>query len=291
MLLRIEHSSIYRYSRPVEFTPHRLMLRPAESHGLQIRSEQLEIFPAHRISWTHDVFYNSVAQIFFSEMAAEMKIVSRYTVEQFNINPFDFVLEIYANELPFEYQGDDVADLMPYRVPQYPQDEAAVASWLKPFLSPGQKTGTLEFLIALNESVAAQFTYRARHEEGIQSPGETLALGAGSCRDFALLMMEAARHAGLAARYVSGYLCSIDETKPEFAADATHAWIEIYLPGAGWKGLDPTNGILAAGLHVRVAATRNPLQATPILGSYLGDASVFRGLEVIVNAHALARKS
>ncbi len=267
------------------------MLRPAESHGLQIRSEQLEVFPAHRISWTHDVFYNSVAQIFFTEKAAEMKVVSRYTVEQFNINPFNFVLEIYANELPFEYRGDDVADLEPYRAPQYPQDEAAIASWLSPLLGTDKRAGTLKFLIALNESISAQFTYGVRHEEGIQSPGETIALGTGSCRDFALLMMEAARHAGLAARYVSGYLCSADGSKPEVAADATHAWTEIYLPGAGWKGFDPTNGILAAGLHVRVAATRNPLQATPIHGSYLGDASLFRNLEVTVNAHAIGTRS
>jgi len=291
MLLRIEHSSIYHYHRPVEFTPHRLMLRPAESHGLQIRSEQLEIFPAHYITWTHDAFYNSVAHVFFTEKAAEMRIVSRYTVEQFNINPFDFVLEIYANELPFEYQGDDLADLEPYRVPQYPQDKSAIAGWLSPLLGADKRTETLKFLMALNESVSARFTYRVRHEEGIQSPGETIALGTGTCRDFALLMMEAARQAGLAARYVSGYLCSADGTKADVAVDATHAWTEIYLPGAGWKGFDPTNGILAAGLHVRVAATRNPLQATPIRGSYLGDASVFRALEVTVDAYAIGTRS
>jgi len=287
MLLLIEHSNVYRYARPVELTAHRLMLRPAESHGLQIRSERLEIQPAHRISWEHDVFFNSVAQVFFTEKADQLRIFSRYTVEQFNINPFDFVLESYTNDLPFDYQGDDVTDLMPYCKQQYPQDTPAIHAWLQPFLDANGRGKTLPFLLALNESVAAQFSYGARDEEGIQTPAQTLQLRTGSCRDFALLFMEAARHMGLAARYVSGYLCSADDGKPDVAANATHAWTEIYLPGAGWKGFDPTSGILAAGLHVRAAATRNPLQATPIRGSYLGDASIFQGLEVTVNAQVL----
>ena len=290
MLLHIEHSSVYRYHRPVEFTLHKLMLRPAESHGLQIRSEQLEIFPAHRISWKHDVFYNSVAQVFFTEMAAELRIVSRHTVKQFNINPFDFVLEIYANELPFEYQGDDIEDLAPYRKPQHAEDDAEIRDWLGSFLTTNRRAGTLEFLLGVNESIAADFKYVVRIEEGIQTPAQTLQLRSGSCRDFALLFMEAARHMGLAARYVSGYLCGMDERKPEQASDAMHAWVEIYLPGAGWKGFDPTSGILAAGLHVRVAATRNPSQATPIRGSYLGHDRAFRDLHITIDAHLLNTK-
>lgn len=290
MLLLIEHTNVYRYARPVELTAHRLMLRPAESHGLQIRSEQLDIHPAHRISWEHDVFFNSVAQVFFTEKADRLTIHSRYTVEQFNTNPFDFVLESYTNALPFDYQGDDIVDLAPYRQPQYPQDAKAIHDWLRPFLDSNGRGETLPFLLAVNESVAANFGYGAREEAGIQNPAQTLQLHTGSCRDFALLLMEAARHMGLAARYVSGYLCSADHTQPDIAANATHAWTEIYLPGAGWKGFDPTSGILAAGLHVRVAATRNPLQATPIRGSYLGDASIFKGLDVTVDARVLRAK-
>ena len=291
MLLAIEHTNLYRYVRPVELTTHRLMLRPAESHGLQIRSEQLEIHPAHTLSWEHDVFYNSVAQVVFTEKTDELRISSRYTVEQFNINPFNFVLEIYTNELPFDYRGDDVDDLIPYLKPQYPKDQPAIKKWLRPFLDSKGRGRTLEFLLKLNESIAAEFNYGRREEPGIQAPAETLKLGTGSCRDFALLFMEAARHMGLAARYVSGYLCSMDEKKPDVASDATHAWTEIYLPGGGWKGFDPTCGILAAGLHVRVAATRNPAQATPIRGSYLGDASLFRNMRVTVNAHAIKSPS
>jgi transglutaminase-like putative cysteine protease len=287
MLLTILHDNVYRYARPVELTRHRLMLRPAESHGLQIRSESLKVHPAHRLSWEHDVFYNSVAQLSFTEKAQELRITSRYTVEQFNINPFDFVLEIYTNDLPFDYRGDDAEDLVPYLKLQYPQDMPAIREWLKSFLDAKGRGKTLDFLLALNESIAAAFSYGAREEENIQSPGETLASRSGSCRDFALLFMEAARQMGLAARYVSGYLCSMDETKPDVASDATHAWTEIYLPGGGWIGFDPTCGTLAAGLHVRVAAVRNPAQATPIRGSYLGDASLFLGMDVTVQAHAV----
>lgn len=292
MLLKINHTNVYRYTRPVELTRHRLMLRPAESHGLQIRSEKLDIHPAHTFSWEHDVFYNSVAQVNFSEKSDELRITSQYTVEQFNMDPFNFVLEIYTNDLPFEYRGEDIDDLASYIKPQYPQDQPAIHDWLKPFLDANGRGKTLEFLLELNSSIAATFGYGAREEPGVQSPAETLKLRTGSCRDFALLFMEAARHMGLAARYVSGYLCSADqETSPDVADNATHAWTEIYLPGGGWKGFDPTCGILAAGWHVRVAATRNPDQATPIRGSYLGDASLFKDMQVSIDAHSIESTS
>jgi transglutaminase-like putative cysteine protease len=291
MLLEIDHSNVYRYSRPVEFTRHRLMLRPAESHGLQIRSGSIEISPAHSLSWEHDVFYNSIAQVTFTQKADELRIDSHYVVEQFNLNPFDFVLEIYANELPFAYQGDDLEDLAPYRKAQYPGDAHAVREWIAPFLDADGRGKSLDVLLGLNEAVSTEFGYARREEPGIQPPAETLATRGGSCRDFALLFMEAARQLGLAARYVSGYLCSMDDDQPDIASNSTHAWAEVFLPGAGWKGFDPTAGILAAGLHVRIAATRNPAQATPIRGSYLGDASLLASMEVTVRAHALATKS
>ena len=284
MLLKIDHLNIYRYTRPVELTPHRLMLRPAESHGLQIRSQTLVIDSPHKLSWEHDVFYNSVAQVIFTEKTDELRIHSQYTVEQFNINPFDFSLETYTNDLPFAYRGDDIVDLAPFMANQYPEDQPAIHAWLRPLLDANGRGKTLEFLLALNELIAADFGYGVREEPGVQTPAQTLALGTGCCRDFSLLFMEAARHMGLAARYVSGYLCSADHHDTDIAANATHAWTEVYLPGAGWKGFDPTSGILAAGLHVRVAATRNPEQATPIRGSFLGDASLFKGMSVTIDA-------
>ena len=264
------------------------MLRPAESHGLNILSSSLEISGDPKISWEHDVFDNSVAHLNFTEKTDELIITSRYELEQFNLNPFDFVLEIYTNDLPFAYQDEDAINLQPFMQPQYPGDEAAVREWLRPFLDAEGRGKTLDFLRATNSAIAEQFSYGRREEAGTQSPAETLRLGSGTCRDFTLLLMEIARHMGLATRYVSGYLCSSagDESAPLVADNSTHAWTEIYLPGAGWTGFDPTSGILAAGYHVRVAATRTPDQATPIFGSFLGEASLFAGMEVKINAVA-----
>ena len=286
-MLQIDHTNIYRYTRPVEWTIHRLMLRPTESREVRIQSEHLEIFPAHELRWEKDVFDNAIALVNFTEKADEMRITSRYQLEQLNTNPFNFSLEIYTNDLPFAYRGDDAVDLVPYLQPLHPEDSGAINTWLRPFLDGHGRGSTLPFLLALNESIAAQFRYEAREEPGIQTPAETLRIRAGTCRDFALLFMEAVRQMGLASRYVSGYLCGSGDVDPEFAVDSTHAWTEVYLPGAGWKGFDPTSGILAAGTHVRVAATRNPAQATPILGNYLGDASLFRGMEVSVKARQI----
>jgi len=290
VLLSIEHTNIYRYARPVELTLHKLMLRPMEGHQVQVRSGSLEITPAHQVRWKHDVFDNSIALVNFTGKADELRIASCYTVEQFNLNPFDFVLEIYTNDLPFPYQSDEAPDLVPFLKQHHPADVPAIREWLKPFLDSQGRAKTLDFLIALNQSVASTLGYSRREEPGVQTPGETLKTRSGSCRDFALLFMEAARCMGLAARYVSGYLCSTEEDKNEVAADATHAWTEIYLPGGGWRGFDPTCGTLAAELHVRAAVAREPAQATPIRGSYLGDASLYRGMEVTVKAQVIQPK-
>jgi transglutaminase-like putative cysteine protease len=287
MKLKIIHHNVYRYTRPVELTNHQLMLRPVGSHGLQILSEKLEIYPPNLLTWEHDVFNNSVANLHFTEKTNELRISSEYTIEQFNINPFNFSLEIYTNELPFSYRGEDLIDLAPFLIQQFPDDSAAIDAWLKPFLDANGRASTLPFLLALNEYIAANFAYGRREEPGVQSPGQTLTLGTGSCRDFAVLLMEAARHLGLAARYVSGYLCSMAQEESEIAANATHAWTEIFLPGAGWKGFDPTSGILAASLHVPVATTRNSEQATPIRGSYIGDASWYEGMSVSIDARVI----
>lgn len=288
--MSIEHSNIYHYAEPVELTTHALMLRPVESHEVQVRSERLEIHPAHQLRWKHDVFDNSIALVDFPEKTRELRIASRYTVEQFNLNPFNFILESHARELPFRPENDEARDLAPF-LTHAPSDTPALREWLRPFLDARGRANTLEFLIALNQAVSVHFAYTRRDEPGVQTASETLRKRSGSCRDFALLFMEAARYQGLAARYISGYLCGTAESPMAVASDSTHAWAEIYLPGGGWKGFDPTCGILAAGLHVRVAVTREPAQATPISGSYLGDASAFRGLEVTVKAQALPTNS
>lgn len=288
MLLRIAHTTTYHYRRPVQFGPHRLLIRAIDGHDVQIRQSGLRISPAHHVRWLSDVFGNSVALVDFPELAARLEIESTLTVEQFNTNPFDFVLEPHARMLPFNYESSESPDLAPTRRVAYPNDAAAVAQWIRPFLSAQGTAGTLEFFTALNRSVSANFRYTRREEPGVQSPADTLNRRSGSCRDFAPLFIEAARQLGVAARFVSGYLCR-GEGQQNFGpfADATHAWAELYLPGAGWKGFDPTIGALAADLHVRTAVAREPAQAMPVSGSFTGATSDYLRMDVIVVANTL----
>jgi len=285
MLLSIDHHTSYRYARPVSFGPHTLMTRAIEGHDVQIRQSGLSISVPHRLRWLHDIFGNSVARVEFQEPAAELTIRSTLQVEQFNTNPFDFVLDPHALELPFVYREEEVHDTAPYLRRHHPEDEAALRAWVRPFLDAGGRARTLDCLTAMAKSVPIAFQYNVREEPGVQSPGRTLTLRAGSCRDFALLFMEASRLLGVAARYVSGYLCRADAggTLAQ-ASDATHAWVEVYLPGAGWKGMDPTCGILAADYHVRTAVTRTPEQAVPVGGTFKGAARDYLGMTVTVHA-------
>jgi len=285
MLLSIEHTTTYRYAHPVKFGPHKLMVRAIEAHDVQIRKSGLTISVPHRIRWLCDIFGNSVAVVELLEKASALTINSTLQVEQYNTNPFDFVLEPQALELPIHYRAEEAHDVAPFLRRHHPGDEDAVRSWIRPFLKADGTAKTLDFFYALSKSVPIAFQYNVREEPGVQSPGKTLSLRAGSCRDFALLFMEAARLLGVAARYVSGYVCRADAggTLAQ-ASDSTHAWVELYLPGAGWKGIDPTCGILAADSHVRTAVTRSPEQAVPVSGTFGGAPSDYLGMDVTVNA-------
>jgi transglutaminase-like putative cysteine protease len=285
MLLGIEHTTNYRYARPVTFGPHKLMIRAIEGHDVQIRKSGLALSVPHRIRWVHDIFGNSVALVEFLEPAADLAVHSTLQVEQFNANPFDFVLEPQAVEFPFNYGDEEVLDVGPFLHRQHPEDQEVIRAWIRPFLDVKGRAKTAEFFTALAKSVPIAFQYNVREEPGVQSPGKTLSLRAGSCRDFALLFMEAARLMGVAARYVSGYLCRADARGTlAQASDATHAWVDLYLPGAGWKGFDPTCGILAADYHVRTAVTRAPQQAVPVSGTFKGVDADYLGLDVTVHA-------
>jgi len=289
MLLNIEHSTLYRYRRPVRFGPHRLMIRAIEGHDVQIRQSGLTVEPPGQVRWLRDVYDNSVAVVDQLEPAPQLSIRSTLLVEQYNTNPFDFVLEPQALELPFNYRPEECADAQAFLERGHPADDDALRHWVRPFLGTNGRARTLEFLTALNRSVPLFFQYARREEPGVQSPGETLQRRTGSCRDFALLFMEAARMLGLAARYVSGYLCRSDEAGTiAQASDATHAWTELYLPGAGWRGFDPTCGMLAADSHVRVAVARWPAQAVPVTGTFDGTADDYAGMVVTVDARRIS---
>jgi transglutaminase-like putative cysteine protease len=282
MLLHIVHRTEYFYSTPVAFGPHRLLIRPREGHDVQIRSSALRVRPKYRLRWVHDAFENSVALVDFDGPSDHLMFESEVVVEQYNSNPLDFILDHQAQTIPFEYGQHEKPDLHHFMQLCHPHDEGGVRNWIRPFLDTRGRAATVDCLMALNRSVPLFFQYARREEAGVQTPGETLRYRSGSCRDFALLFMEAARCLGLAARFVTGYLCANASSPLGQATGATHAWTEVYLPGAGWKGFDPTGGVLAADLHVRAGVARLPSQAAPVSGSFAGPREACVGMNVVV---------
>jgi len=280
--LRIQHRTTYRYSEKVQFGPHRIMVRPREGHDIQIERSSLEVSPAHRIQWSQDVYGNNIALIQFTEPASELMIYSDLVLQHLETNPFDFFLEPEAVQYPFSYDPETTLELAGLLHLVYPDDAAAVREWLHQFWYPGQTIDTLALLQKINGSIQYVFAYQVREEAGVQSPAETLKKKSGSCRDFATLFLEACRCLGLASRFVSGYMLS-----GALGADAsTHAWAEVYLPGGGWKGFDPTLGLLPTSQHVPVAVSRHPENAMPVIGSYFGSAQAL-GIEVDVRVEEI----
>ncbi len=290
-LLTVRHSTIYRYARPVEFGRHRLMLRPRDSHDLRLAGAELTLSPPGNVRWVHDVFGNSVALVDFSQPAQELSIVStlshRTLCAAASRNfPIDPEAELY----PFVYSSDDRTDLGRLLERHYPDPRGMVDEWAKQF-APMRPSGTLNVLASMNKAIHDDFAYVAREEEGTRSPIETIELKSGSCRDFALLFIEAARSLGFGARFVSGYLYdpALDGGNVMQGAGATHAWAEVYLPGAGWVEYDPTNGVIAGENLIRVAVTRDAAQAVPIAGSFQGAAQDYLGMQVEVTVSAETR--
>ena len=265
--LKIVHRTYYNFGAPVVFKPHRLLLRPREGPGLHIESATLDVAPAAQIRWHRDAHDNSVAVATFSDAAAQLAIVSECIVQQFDEMPLDFLMADSAVNFPFAYDGESRPVLQPYidRPPQ--TDLAAVDAWVGLHWRSGEPVQTYGLLARLCAAINASMRYQIREQPGVQSASETLARGIGSCRDFANLFMEAARSLGLAARFVSGYLYA---PSPDGSSGSTHAWAEVYLPGAGWKGFDPTSGEIAGSRHIAVAVARLPDEVSPVTGSFVG---------------------
>lgn len=273
--LRIIHTTIYRYARPVRFGEHRLQFRPIGSHTLRLIGSGLEITPAPiAMRWAYDVFGNSVALVRFGDEATELRFVSTIVIEHYGVEWPELPIDDSARTIPFAYSPDEAIDLGGMARQHYPDPEGALRLWVDGFAPNGHAADTQDCLLSMTRAIRESFRYQAREEEGTQSPAETLRLGSGSCRDFALLLMEACRSLGIAARFVSGYLYdpALDGgTVAMTGAGATHAWADIYLPGAGWLEFDPTNGMVGGPNLVRVAVTRDPIQASPISGTFTGD--------------------
>ncbi|MGA7181322.1 MAG: transglutaminase family protein [Thiobacillaceae bacterium] len=264
---KILHRTYYNFSAAVRFEPHALRLRPREGHELHIESATLEITPAATLRWHRDVEDNSVAIATFDTPASQLAIESEVIIKQYNQAPLDFLVADYATDYPFAYGPEDSVVLSPYMdvVRQTASDQ--LTGWIASLWQPGERIQTYAVLLRLCVHIHQTLSYQLREEPGVQAAAETLSRGTGSCRDFANLFMQAARRLGLASRFVSGYL----HTPPSTVSfGATHAWAEVFLPGAGWKGFDPTIGEIAGTSHIAVAVARSPESVPPVAGSFVG---------------------
>lgn len=234
---KILHRTYYNFSGAVTLGPHHLRLRPREDYDLHIESSTLTITPRATLLWHLDVEGNSVATATFDGSASQLVIESEVVIQQFNVAPLDFLVADYAIDYPFVYQPDDRIMLLPYMAFPDEHTKIQLTEWIAGFWQSEEPIQTYILLQRLGTHIHQSFSYRIREEPGVQTVGQTLEYGTGSCRDFALLFMEAAQWLGLASRFVSGYLHA-----PPSSANygSTHAWAEVYLPGAGWKGFDPT---------------------------------------------------
>lgn len=280
MRLTIEHSTRYDYAQPVTLSPHRLIVAPRDGGELTTVSTSLSCDPEAKIAWTIDVFGNQIATATFAHATDALTIVSEAVVDHTAPDWPVFAVDPNAHIFPFTYSLDDVVDLGAMAQPDWlTPGGKAVGRWARAFVL-GVQTDTLSLLKDLNAGVLGDVAYRVRDEEGTQSPAETLALRSGSCRDVAALFIEAARHLGFGARAVSGYLFDPDQTADD--AGSTHAWAEVYLPGAGWIAFDPTHRRVGAGHLIPVAFARFNRQIMPVTGGYLGAPEDFGLMQVDV---------
>ena len=281
-LLTVRHVTVYSYSEPVQFGEHRMMFRPRASHDLRLLQSVLVIQPQPRaLRWLHDVFDNSVAIATFDTTATELRFDSTVTLEHIETPRPDYVIEAGARDFPFAYAADEHPDLTGALARQYPADD--LTSWTARFLSGGPST-TVGLLLAMTRGIKEECRYLPRVEKGVQSPADTLRRRSGSCRDFAVLMMEAARSLGVAARFVSGYIFVPDAAGGAVVGGgATHAWMQAYLPGAGWVDFDPTNDIVGNRNLIRVAVAWDQRNALPLWGTFIGPPAAALGMDVSVS--------
>jgi transglutaminase-like putative cysteine protease len=246
--------------------------------------------PAGKVRWFHDVFGNSVAVARFSEPARELVVQSMFQAEHFPLAEGNVEIEEYARHHPFSYDFSEVPDIGRTAERHYPDPAHQVDAWARRFVGAAAEHGTMAILSAMTKAIQAEFKYNPRDEMGTQDPVTTLRTRTGTCRDYALFMMEAARTLGFAARFVSGYLYDDSKigggAKTVIGDGVTHAWVQIYLPGAGWVPFDPTNGLVSDRNLIRVAVVRDPDQAVPLKGSFTGKADDFLGMDVKVEIKA-----
>jgi transglutaminase-like putative cysteine protease len=281
--ITIAHDTTYRYATAVALGPHRMMLRPRETRDLSLTAFDLEITPAAHIDWSHDVAGNAIASATFDSPYDTLSIRSRTTLTLTAPVWPVFAIAPAAISYPFFYSAEDQTDLGALAMPQYKDETKRLEAWARQFIM-GKPTDTLSLLKDISNGITAGIAYQSRETEGTQGPLETLDRGWGSCRDFAVLFAEAARTLGFGARLVSGYLYDPSGNRVgSSATGSTHAWVEIFIPGAGWIPFDPTNRSVGSANLVPVAVARNITQVSPVTGSFLGRTADLLSMDVSVS--------
>ncbi len=265
MNLEITHTTRFTYDREVQLGPHLLYLRPRENPLLEVRSFSLDCVPNAQVAWMRDDFDNLPASMQFEQPASALEIVSHSEVTTSEIPPFDFLVRDYARSFPFAYEPLHRFNLGIYLAPPPDQVRSAVSRWLSENFRQ-QPMDTVAWLFELNRALFTKLTYRRRDSPGMQTTPETLRNGVGACRDFAVVLIDMARSSGVAARFVSGYL--YDPNRDGFVGGDMHAWVEVFIPGAGWRGLDPTHGVFCHSAYVPVAHAVVPESVNPVQGSF-----------------------
>ncbi len=288
--ISITHSTQYTYRNPVGLARHRLMLRPDDSHDLRLHRADLDIDPAPSlVHWTHDAFDNSICFLEWPQTlrTKRLSIVSTLDLTHHPDGPPlpGYSLAPDAQAFPFSYDPREIPDLAGLMERQLPDPDRTVDAWARRFADGASHARTLKAMEAMTHAIKADFRYEARYSEGTQTAAETIALGSGTCRDFAVPMMEALRSFGVATRFVTGYLYD-DTSGTTRGGGSTHAWCNAYLPGAGWIEYDPTNGLVAGSNLVRVGVARSAAQALPVSGGFFGGAGDAIGMHVDVAVSA-----
>jgi transglutaminase-like putative cysteine protease len=284
-ILNVRHITTYLYKRAVVLGQHRLMFRPRDNWDQRLLDSTLSITPEPSSTrWVLDVFGNCVTVVNFFGHAKELTFTSTIRILHFPTRALDFPIAAHAEHYPFSYDTEEMPDLLRSVERQYPDRDNVLYRWARQFVKTSASTDTHDMLASITQRIHTGFAYVSREAMGIQAPLTTLKLASGSCRDFAMLMIEAVRSLGLAARFVSGYIhVPPGPGRPYSGGGSTHAWVQVYIPGAGWMEFDPTNGIVGNCDLIRVAVARDPIQAVPIWGTFEGAASDSLGLNVDVH--------
>lgn len=286
VLYDVEHVTTYRYAKPVTFSTHRAMFLPRSGPYGRMLSYSATTNLASRTRWIIDALSNVVTVIDIDEPGSELTFAFRMRGIHYGVAEAEaFPVEARAEAIPVQYTPDEWNDLIAYLRPHAEDPDGSVASWAKGFMA-GEDNSTVDAIRRMLDTIGATFSYHAREAEGTQSPAETLRTKSGTCRDYAWLMIEALRRIGFACRFITGYIydAALDTgaASGTVGSGATHAWVQVYLPGAGWLHYDPTNRLTGGMDLIPVAIARHPAQAVPLQGSWFGSAGDFQGMSVKV---------